>query len=497
MGDRGMEKREVVVGLDIGTTSVKAVLFDIHGKLIYETEEMNTTFHPRAGWAEQDPDQILENTTKVIKQTVNQVNQNTMTLLGIGLSSAMHSLICLDDHMKPLSNNIIWSDGRSSNFAEELLLGNGKEIYKRTGTPIHPMSPFLKLVWMKETEFAPYHKASYFMSMKEYLVYKWFGKRWVDYSVAAASGLYNVSTHDWDEEAITLVGLSKDQLSEIVEPQKRLPSLQPKVASELGISTELPFVIGAADGQFANLGDGAISPGEVAISVGTSGAIRQFTEGAPIDPNMETFTYAFTKNTSIVGGPTNNGGIVLQWLKDTLEFKGSHEEFLRGAEKVKPGAEGILFLPYVNGERAPLWNQKAKGNLYGLTIEHRKDHIVRAVLEGIAFNLYHISQSLERMAGQPKRITVNGGLSQSELWVQILADIFGKSIHLSESHHSVAWGAAWTALVGIGRKDSYEEIKENISVRKVIQPNLEHHELYLEIFKKYEKLSKETTQFFD
>ncbi|MBM7572636.1 gluconokinase [Aquibacillus albus] len=491
-----MTLREVVIGLDIGTTSVKAVLFDTKGKLILETEELITTFHPEPGWAEQDPKETERKAIQVIKQAINQLDKGKDKLLGIGFSSAMHSLICMSSDKEPLSNVIIWSDGRSSEQAENLNEVKGKDIYLRTGTPIHPMSPFVKLNWMKETGYEPYHQAAYFLSMKEYLVWKWFDKRLTDYAMASATGLYNVQTHHWDEEALEIVGVSQEQLSEIVGPDTVLGGLIPEVANEIGVSSELPFVIGSADGQLANLGDGAILPGEVAISAGTSGAIRQFAQGAAINSNRETFTYAFTRDTSIVGGPTNNGGVVLQWLKDVLEFKGTHEELIAGAETIAPGAEGILFLPYVNGERAPVWNQRARGNFYGLSIEHRKEHLVRAVLEGIALNLYQISQSLEKLAGEPKRITVNGGLSKSDVWVQIVADIFGKEIHQSETHHSAAWGAAWTALVGIGYVSDYAAIKEYITIKKSIQPNLENHKKYAKNYEKYARLAKDISTYF-
>ena len=258
------------------------------------------------------------------------------------------------------------------------------------------MSPLSKLLWMKETNFEPYHKATYFMSVKEYVIQKWFGRRLIDYSMASATGLFNMNTFDWDEEALELAGVDKKQLSNIVPPTEIYTGIDKEIAKEMGISSEMPFVIGAADGQLANLGSGAISPGEVAISAGTSGAIRQMINGFEVSESQETFCYAFTRDLSIIGGPTNNGGIALQWLKELIEYEGSFEELTAEAEQVAPGAEGLLFLPYINGERAPIWNQEAKGNFFGLSITHKKEHLVRAVLEGITYNLYHIGKALER-----------------------------------------------------------------------------------------------------
>ncbi|WP_117161493.1 gluconokinase [Paraliobacillus sp. X-1268] len=485
---KAFKRRNVVIGVDIGTTSTKAVLFDCNGGFIFQAEEKVTTLYPEQGYAEQGPEEIERKTKQVLRQVIEQVVSRNEKLLAIGLATAMHSLICVDEKKQALSNAIIWSDSRSSKQASELNNDEGKEFYCKTGTPIHPMSPFLNLIWMKETEYYAYQEASYFMTIKDYLVWKWFDERWIDEAMASSTGLYNLKKHAWDRDALQLAGITEAQLSKIVSPDTVLTSVQ--IAKELGIGVDIPFIIGSADGQLANLGDGMILPGEVAISVGTSGAIRQFIDGTEVDPFEETFTYAFTKETSIVGGPTNNGGIVLQWLKNLLEFEGSDQQLIALSDGVKPGADGLFFLPYINGERAPFWNQDATGSFVGLTIRHKKEHLVKAVLEGICFNLYHIGESLERVAGVPKQICANGGLTQSEKWVQILADVFGKEIHLSETHHSVAWGAAWTALFGIKEVASFAAIKEKSGPQKVVQTIRENHQQYRQIYQKYRDLTK-------
>ncbi|MEH7142324.1 gluconokinase, partial [Priestia megaterium] len=470
--------RELVIGLDIGTTSVKAVIFNLKGKLIGEAEKLITFHYPQSGWVEQDPYEIERSAILAIKAVIEKADVKKNELLGIGVSCAMHSLICVDEGGGPLSNALIWADGRSSEQAEKLMQTEGINIYLKTGVPIHPMTPLAKLLWMKEVEYKPFYKAKYFMSVKEFLIHKWFNERVVDYSMAAGTGLFNSKTLQWNEGTLKLVQVDKEQLSRIVPPTEILRGINKNIAEEMGISSQLPFVLGAADGQLANLGIGAISPGEVAITIGTSGAIRQFIRGFEVSDKHETFCYRFTEEYSIIGGPTNNGGIVLNWIKGLLGPQDSYDELLLEAKKVKPGAEGILFLPYVNGERAPVWNQKAKGNFYGLSISHKKEHFVRAVIEGINFNIYQIGKSLEKLAGEPQKIYVNGGVSKSPVWIQIMADIFGKEIHVAKTHHSAAWGAAWTALLAIDKVGSFEEIKENLPMGKVIIPNEDNHKIY-------------------
>lgn len=488
---------KAVIGLDIGTTSVKAIVFGLKGNLIAEAEELITTHYPEAGWVEQDPDEIEKACRLVMRRAIKASGVSKGELLATGISCAMHSLICMDESHQPLSRALIWSDGRSMEQAERLRKAGGKEIFRNTGTPIHPMTPFTKLVWMKETGYEPYKHAARFMTMKEYLLQKWFGRSMADYAMASSTGLMNVKTRTWDKLALKVAGVREEQLSDIVPPTEMLSDLHPEVASEIGVEPGHPFAIGAADGQLANLGSGAVEPGEVNVSMGTSGAIRQFVAGAPVNEAMETFTYAFSEDMSIIGGPTNNGGIALQWFKELIEFEGTHDELLAGAELIEPGADGIIFLPYINGERAPLWNQKAKGNFFGLCIGHKKEHLARAVLEGITFNIYQIGKSLERIAGEPKKITVNGGLSKSPLWVQIMADVFGSDVSISDTHHNAAWGAAWTALVGIGEVESFHLIKENLPAESIVRPNMERHQQYASIFKRYEGIAKDLSAYFN
>ncbi|GAA3312488.1 hypothetical protein GCM10020331_000360 [Ectobacillus funiculus] len=230
-----------------------------------------------------------------------------------------------------------------------------------------------------------------------------------------------------------------------------------------------------------------------------AGQFGKLQKGVTINEKHETFCYSFTADSSIIGGPTNNGGIALQWLKDLLNDEGSFEEFLKEAERVAPGAEGIVFFcRTLTGKRAPLWNQRAKRKFfYGVTLTHKKkEHFIRAVLEGITFNLYQIGKALERLAGSPKRIYVNGGLARSGLWLQMMADIFEAEIYVSESHHSAAWGAAWTALVGINKVHSFEEIKGNIPLGQAVLPNKESSVIYQKVYEQYAQLVKDLSKYF-
>ncbi|MEB1806729.1 MAG: gluconokinase [Bacillaceae bacterium] len=479
---------DYVIGLDIGTTSAKAVLFTRDGTVKAESEETYNVSHPQPSWVEQDPDEIEKAAKKALKSIVEAGVTSTDHITVVGISSAMHSLICMDDQGNAISPSITWADGRSVHQAEKIKSTNGLDIYMKTGTPIHPMSPLIKLIWMKETNYPPYLKAYKFVSIKEYLIKKWFNQYIVDYSIASATGMFNVHTFEWDEQALAITGIQKEQLSKPVPPTHVVEGLSNAVVEETGLSLDTKFVIGASDGPLANLGIGAINPGDVAITVGTSGAIRQMAGKPQTDELQEIFCYGLTRDSWIMGGPTNNGGIVLQWLKEVVgehqvylaqkDGRSAYEQLVQLAKTVNPGADGLLFLPYLNGERAPYWDANARGSFIGLTLAHKKEHLIRAGMEGVIFSLLTVSEALERLAGPAKNIFASGGFARSPLWLQILADVFGHEVHVPKSHQSSAWGAAWMGLVGVGEEKYLTEIKEFIPMETCYLPSEENHKVY-------------------
>jgi gluconokinase len=487
--------KSIVIGLDIGTTSVKAVAFNKSGHVMGEHEEEYPLYTPNPSWAEQDPLEIEEATIAVIRHLIENSGIDSTTILAVGLSSAMHSIICMNKEGEPLSPSITWADGRASKQATQLK-DQGLHLYQSTGTPIHPMSPFVKLLWMKENNFSPYNKASKFVSIKEFILYRWFGSEVVDYAIASATGMFDLYTLTWNQDSLNMAGITEDQLFTPVPPTEVITGLSKVIAQKIGIPTNIPFVIGASDGPLANLGVGAINPGEVAITIGTSGAIRQLIATPKTDTLQQTFCYTLTDSLSLIGGPTNNGGIVLQWLKEILGSHESYDAMISQAKHVAPGAEGLLFLPYLNGERAPMWNSKIRGNLFGLSLRHKKEHIIRAGLEGVIYSVYHVGQALERLAGKPTKLLASGGFARSPLWLQITADVFNQEVQVPVSHQSSAWGAAWVALHGIGEVKTLASIKESIPMQGHYTPNTKNHLVYKDMFNMYEELSKTTNEMY-
>ncbi|WP_209862683.1 gluconokinase [Paenibacillus shirakamiensis] len=503
-----MQQNEAILALDIGTTSLKAVLFGQKGTVIVSQSVGYPLSQPKPDWAEQDPELIFQSIVKAVQQVLSTKEAASYQVKAIGFSSAMHSLISMDAEGNLLTPSIVWTDNRSVAQAEKLKeeLG-GHEIYLRTGTPIHPMSPLSKILWMREQAPALFHKTAMFIGIKEFVLHRLFGTYVSDYSIASATGLLRLDTLDWDEDVLSLLQITREQLPALVPTTHILKGMEPAVAEQMGLSADIPVVIGASDGVLANLGVGATGPGEVAITIGTSGAIRMVTDHPLTDPQGRTFCYALTDQQWVVGGPTNNGGIMLRWLRDQFASPeievakklgmDPYDLMINYAERVPAGSEGLLFLPFLSGERAPYWNANARGLFFGISLRHQREHFIRAVLEGVVLSIFSVGVALRDIAGPATEIIASGGFAKSAVWRQILCDVMGKELLVPEVADASALGAAVMALYAIGDLDSLDEVKSWVRITHRHKPNLKNSEVYLQLYDMYERIYSKLKDEFD
>ncbi len=422
----------MLISLDIGTTNVKAVAFSDRGAVWATAERRNQVLSPQPDWSEQDPEELLEHLRLVLAEVMREAGKKE-PLRGLVFSAAMHGMLAVDEQGKPLTNIWLWSDLRAAELAEPLRKSKeGQAVYGRTGVPIHPMSPLLKIIWLRENQPKIFKQTHKFLGIKEYLLFHLLGEYVSDLSVASATGLLNTRENRWDERALALAGISAAQLPELEIPAQ-IMVLPKQVSSALHLPAGLPIVLGGSDGALANLGSGATLPGQWAVTIGTSAAIRIVTDAPFTDPQMRTFCYRVDEKRCIVGGASNNGTNALEWLRTSvMGSKLSAGAFAKLAQVAPLGTDGLLFLPYLLGERAPLWDARARGSFRGLSAHHTSAHLIRAVMEGVLFNLKVIAEPLESL--QPLEILhAGGGFSHSRLWVQMLADIFQKPVRLDGS----------------------------------------------------------------
>ncbi|WEV56872.1 gluconokinase [Ligilactobacillus acidipiscis] len=491
-----------IIGMDIGTTSTKAVLYGEDGQVYTHANEGYPLYRDATGMAEEDQEEILAAVTKTLKQITSKIDFKKDNLKGVSFSSANQSLIALDKDHRPLTRIQTWGDTRSTKYAEQIKNSDrGQTIYEKTGTPIHPMSLLCKILWLKNEQPDIYEKAAYYCGIKEYIFYRLFGVWQMDISVASCTGLFNIFDQKWDQEAMNIAGVNEKQLPPVVDAYHQFSGLHDEFVKETGCPADTTFIQGAFDGALSNLGVGAIDDGVVAVTIGTSGAVRVVTDHPVTDPKGRIFCYAIDKDHYVVGGPVNNGGVVFRWARDNLFdpekstaellHKNTYDLLTEIASQVPAGSDGLLFHPFLSGERAPIWEANARGSFFGLTQMHTRAHMVRAVLEGIVYNLYTVLLALEEVVGQPKEILATGGFARSQLWRQMLADVFETPVTIPHDFESSCLGAAVIGMKSLGVVDDFSIVKQFIGKTSTYDPNPANFAVYRELVPIYIRLTRQ------
>lgn len=479
---------EYILGIDIGTGSTKAVAVDMNHHAVDSSQHFYPTMTPQPGYSEQDPELIWQAFQQCIEELVSKFKCNPSA---ISLSSAMHSLIAVDQEGRAMAPMMTWADSRSGDVADRLLSEPaGLELYRETGTPVHSMSPLCKVIWFRENHPEFFKRVYKFISIKEYIWHRIFQVFEIDQSIASCTGFLHTGQLSWSEKALHAAGISAGQLSSLVPTGYiRKDFHQQHYLSFLENGT--PFVIGASDGCLANLGSGAIAPGTAALTIGTSGALRVASEKAVVNEEAMTFNYHLDERIFINGGAVNNGGVALKWHLRNMFQKmdlDSHDydQALAAAKDLEPGSEGLVFLPYLQGERAPIWDSKSCGNFFGIRLTHQPHHFTRSLLEGICFALNDVLESLDA-SGQPVDVlNVSGGFVSSPVWLQLMADITGKKLMVTTAADASAMGAAFLAMKALLIKPDYPV--PDGKDRVIIEPDQDNHQKYKIYFSLYKKL---------
>jgi gluconokinase len=434
---------------------------------------------PQAGYSEQDPAVILAAVKNGMRSVATIMREAPAA---VSFSSAMHSVMIMSPEGQALTPLVIWADNRSEGVADRLRnTDQGRRIYEQTGTPIHAMSPLCKIIWWKEHEPALFSQAGCFIGIKEYIFHHFFGRYITDHSIASATGLFNIHDLVWNPDSLALAGISEQQLPTAVSSDSIITGLLPAVATELDIPADTRFIAGASDGCLAQLGSNALEAGHASLTIGTSGAVRMTIPSPTVDKEGRLFTYVLTPGHFVTGGAINNGGVLLQWYLDKFLQSGlSIDAGLQQALATPAGAEGVICLPYLHGERAPVWDGHAKGAFIGVQPQHTQWHFMRAVLEGISFGLLSITKAL----GDVKKISISGGFTNSKEWVQLLSDVFQQKLYLNKKESD----ASAMGAVFLGAQAIQLDISISATEEIVFQPDTTKSAIYEKGFNLYNKL---------
>jgi gluconokinase len=476
-----MSHNDATIGVDMGTTDMKAVAFDRAGNELARAEERLGLVRDASGAAEEDADEVADAATRVLTAAVHTVRARGYTVSRVGVSGAMHSVLPVDADGMPLMRALTWMDTRAAAEADTLWsTPEGKALYARTGTPIHPMAPLAKLLWLRLADSGLFGRAARFVSLKEWVWRRWLGADEVDASIASATGLYNLQERDWDAKALALAGISAQQLSTLVPTTAVRRGVRDRVLRDAGLDEQTAFVIGASDGVLANLGVGAIGNEEMVITIGTSCAVRVATSRPVSDEATRAFCYVLAEDRFVMGGPSNSGGIVLEWLARNLlrgqpaAAPASPEEEQALTRLLAAAADAtddeLLMLPYLTGERAPFWNARASASVVGLRPRHTGAHVMRAAVEGILFNACWIANGLSRIADRPQWLIASGKVLEAEWIRQLAADIFGLPVVYRGAIDASVVGAARLAEIATGEHNWEEAARISSSDEQVLMP---------------------------
>jgi gluconokinase len=449
------EAAAVVVGIDLGTSAVKVLATTIGGHEIASGSEFYGLETPQAEFVEQDAEVVYRATMHVLERVLADVRLRGSEVAAIGFSSAMHGVLCVDAAGEPISPEITWLDRRAHAIADGWRAdGNGSALYARTGAPMHPMLPVAKLRWLAEHERELFARAKRFVGLKELVVYRWTGEWLVDHGIASATGMLDLRTRDWDPLALQLAHVDPVRLSRPAQPSTALREFRPAIARQLGFGSETAVVLASADGPLANIGVGSAPRGDVALTLGTSGAVRILADEPILDAHGRTFCYCADDAHYVVGGPTSAAGASLDWifrlLLDDVPQADRFAQAVEIASHVAPGANGLVVMPFFGGERAPYWNSALRGAFDALDLAHDRSTILRAAFESVVFGVYAVYEIVHELAPQTQRLLLSGGLTKAPLVRQLLADVFGIPAVQPREQEASAFGAALLAAQAVG-----------------------------------------------
>lgn len=488
-----------VLGVDVGTTGARSVAYTRDGVELGSHEVRYPLRHPAPHEAVQDADAVVAATLETMRLAGAAVRARDARLVGVGLGTALHTLVGVDARQRPLTPLLTWADNRAAPQAARLRAAD-PGLYARTGTPVHAMAPVAKVRWFREEQPAVFARVARWVSIKEHLLAHLSDEHVVDHGVASATGLLDIHSLRWDPGALAQAGIPPARLSPVV-PAAHVVRLTTSAAAHLGF--DVPIVVGSGDGQLANLGAGATRPGVAACTVGTSGALRVVLPQRRLDPRARLFCYALDADNWVVGGPINSGGAVLRWVRDALfpdardaaaaAGEEPYEWLTRTAAAVPAGAEGVIVLPHLHGERAPQWDAQLRAVVWGLGPGHDRGHVIRAFYEAIAYQLRAVAEligDVDVAWGRGERtLRVTGGFTRAALFRQILADVLRAEVASLERAQASAFGAALLAFVALGHLDSFDAAAALAVPAHVHTPEAGAAETYDERFGRFTALS--------
>ena len=484
---------QAVLGIDVGTTAVKAVVVGADGEVLGEGEVEQAIAAPRPGWAEQDPQEWWVNAGLASRRAMAAADGEgkRVGVAAVGLTGQMHSSVFLDGAGEVIRPALLWNDARTAEQRRHITRTLGMDGLRDMLGNL-PLEGFTapKVVWLMQNEPANYARLRTLLLPKDYIRYRLTGDYATDPSDAAGTLLYDVRRRRWSKAALDALGLDASVLPRVAGSTQITGEVSAEGAAMLGIAAGTPVVGGGADNAAGAVGCGAVSEGVMQASIGTSGTLLLPTREPRVAPdmNLHTFCHAVPDMWYLMGTVLSAGG-ALGWLRDVVAPGASYEALTAEAAATAAGSEGLLFLPYLSGERTPHNDANARGVFFGLSLAHRRAHLVRAVIEGACFALRDSLELMREQGASPAEARAIGGGARSGFWMQTLADVFNMPIAAAQPAAGAAYGAALLAMVGCGMFGDVESaVRACVRTSVVAEPNPARAAEYDEIYDGYRRL---------
>ncbi len=482
----------LLLGIDIGTSACKVAIFHRSGKVLAQSNQAYPIYYPAPGWVEQNPQEWWSSICAGIRECIKLAEIDSSQIIGVGIDGQSWSTIPVDREGNCLYNTPIWMDSRAKDIADRVTRQLGKDrIFKVSGNAFLPAYCTPKMLWFKETKPKIYGKTFKFLQSNGYIGMKLTGVMSMDKCQGYGIHFYNTRTCTYDEALARDMGIDLDKVPDIFPCHQIIGKVTNQAAKLTGLLEGTPVVAGGLDAACGTLGAGVYLAKQTQVQGGQAGGMSICVDQPIAHPDL-IFGPHVVPDLWLLQGGTVGGGGVLRWLKQELGDGKSFDELTAMAEQIPPGSEGVTFLPYMAGERCPIWNPDAKAVFYGLGFDKTKGHMIRAALEGVVFSVVHNLKVAEEVGVNIRELELRamGGAANSRLWMQIYADVTGCRISIPTSDTATTLGAAILAGVGVGLYQSFKEaIEETVTITRVQEPDMEHHkgyqksmELYLELY---------------
>ena len=477
-----------LIGLDIGTTGVRCLGVDEKGKVLAEASESYASSSPQPGWSEQVPDDWWEATCRVIAEVRAGAGGE---IRGVGLAGQMHGAVFLDSNDTPIRPAILWNDQRTAAQCEAITerVGAGR-LTEIAGNPALTGFQAPKILWLRDEEPEAFGRVASVLLPKDYIRLRLTGEKATDASDASGTLLLDLRERRWSREILDELEIPAGWLPTVFEGPDATGHVRPDIAGELGLHHQGPVAGGGGDNAAAAVGNGIVRDGLASCSIGTSGVLFAYSDALVRDPSgrLHAFCHAVPERYHLMGVTLAAGG-ALRWWRDLLGGRLSYDELGELASQAPPGSEGLLFLPYLTGERTPHLDPHARGAFIGLTARHQLSHLTRAVMEGVAFSLRDSLEIMLELGTTPTEIRATGGGARSQFWRQLLADVFGRPIVRTLVDEGPAYGAALLAGVAAGVYEDIDEACSRISLRpEACEPGMAQVRQYADYYAAYHDL---------